>query len=409
MKYIVALLMMTLIPFSGCRQDTYPLIPGSVRNTIDLSGRNNIEFMRAIVGYRSPEDSLQLKSLYYLLSGLPQHGYRTYLLQDSTGELLDYNIREAPSYDSLLKQKSVLKALHGPLHFKRYYFGKDVYKIDASYLVDHIDRRYRSWQHNRWSANYSFDDFLEYILPHRTASGPLDDWHTVFADTLLQSVNIQSDNPSAVADTIIGCLGGYLDWDARYIENPTDQGWQEMKSHRQGRSEDMAAFVAAALRTFGIAASVDYLPLAQESAHQVTYWVAIHGHQGAKSMYYPFSDTLEIPRRFPKVFRRKYQSYNKPLPPEDAFLGLQYHHMEDGKYRDVTNEYMETTTVEISKNLFEPQHDFSRVFLNVSYGGNWIPVAWKYYLNRLVFTNIVPGFSYALTDKHGNILYQFQQ
>jgi|GEM_PF-1653855 hypothetical protein len=409
MKYVITLLIVLLFFFSGCKRDSYPLVPASVRKTIDLSGRNNIEFLKAIVSYREPADSLQLRSLFYLLSGLPQHGYRTYLLHDSSGRLIDYNIRELPSYDSLKAYKQVLGGKYGAVEFRRHHLGKDVYKVESSFLRDHIQARYQAWQNNPWAAHYTFKDFTTFILPYRHHHGPLDDWHTIITDTVLPKPGVNTSDPLVAADSIISTVKSYLHWDARYIENPTDQGWGEMKRHRQGRTEDMAAMWVAALSSYGVAASVDYLPAPQEYAHETTYWVAARDHQGNRKLYYPFGDTLQRPSRFPKVFRRTFQTYNEALPDRGEFLQLKYHHLEDGKYRDVTDEYAETVTVTIQKEQFQPQPTFSRVFLNVKHRDEWIPVAWKYYLDRLIFTKIVAGYSYALTDRQGNILYQFAE
>ncbi|MGM0566321.1 MAG: hypothetical protein ACQESX_06160 [Bacteroidota bacterium] len=406
MKNVFSAAVIFFLALSGCEHEHYPLIPGQVRETIESAGRNNIEFMEAVVEFRHPDDSLKLKSLFYLVGGMRGEGYKTFLLQDTSRKLIDYNIRHASSYDSLVALKDSLRNVYGKLHFERHYFGRDVYKITSPFLISHVNRRYRDWQDNKWLQPYSFGMFTEKILPYRQHFGPHENWDSIVRDTLLPGFQVSTDDPLLAADRIYAELKNFLSWDARYTENPTDPGWQEMKSDRKGRTEDMAALLVAAFRSYSIAAAIDFCPLPLESREQPTYWVQAFSPDGRRKHFIPFKKQLDTSGRFPKIFRRTYHTYNNPLPEKTPFLNLKYHHLRDGKYRDVTHEYNETVSLQIPRDSIPGRHDFSRVFLHVEYNNQWIPVAWKYYMDKMLFFKITPGFRYALFDEKEQILYQ---
>jgi len=406
MKNVFSITMILLLTLSGCENEHYPLIPGEVRKTIESAGRNNIEFMEAVVEFRHPDDSLKLRSLFYLIGGMRGEGYKTFLLQDTAGMLIDYNIRHASSYDSLIALKDSLQKVYGKLHFERHYFGRDVYKITSLFLLSHVNRRYRDWRDNNWQLNYSFDIFAEKILPYRQHFGPHEDWDSIVQDTLLAGFKVTTNDPLVAAERIYSELNTFLLWDARYTENPTDPGWQEMKHNRKGRTEDMAALLTASFRSHNIAAAIDFCPLPIESRQQPTYWVKAFAPDGRKKKFIPYEQQFDTSLRVPKVFRRKYHTYSKPLPEKVPFLNLKYHHLRDGKYRDVTSEYNHTVSLQIPRDSIPSRHDFSRVFLNVKHNNQWIPVAWKYYMDKLVFFKITPGYEYALIDENDQVLYQ---
>lgn len=408
MKIRWVILIIAFLAVESCDNKQYPYVPENVRNTLDSSGRNYIEFLEAIVDYRKPEDSLKLESLYYLIAHMPSHGYRTYLLQDEDGMLIDFNIRDHQNFERTVEILDSIELKHGNLHFIRHYFGKDVYVVDSDFLEQLVDSGFHTWRTNPWSSGYSFEVFKKKILPKRLNSGPLDDWMTIVKDTLLPGFSPEGEDPFVVADQIYNRLKGFLLWDERYTQNPTDQGWAEMNKHRRGRSEDAAVLLTAALRTFGIAADIDFIPQALESNEYATYWVVVWDAQGNKKFYYPFSDSLEKPTGFPKVFRRTYHSYHPKLYPDSVVRMLHFHHLEQGDYRDVTDQYVRTTDLTISKDSINNVSDFERIFLSLKVGRTLTPVDWKYFhSDKLRFLKTNPSVTYVLTDEDGQTLYEF--
>ncbi len=405
MKIRWAILIIAFLAVESCDNKQYPYVPENVRNTLDRSGRNYIEFLEAIVKYRNPDDSLKLESLYYLAAHMPIHGYRTYLLQDENGMLIDFNIRDYKNLQRILEIRDSIKMKHGQLYFIRHYLGKDVYVVESDFMQQLVDSGLHTWKTKPWSSGYSFEVFKKKILPKRLNSGPLDDWMTIVKDTLLPGFNTKADDPFVAADQIYNRLKGFLLWDERYTQNPTDQGWAEMNKHRNGRSEDAAVLLTAAFRSYGIAAAIDFIPLPIESTENATYWVVVWDAQGNKRYYYPFSDSLKKPSGFPKVFRRTYHSYHPGTFPDSILKKLKYQHLEQRNYKDVTDEYTPTKSFNFEP-VQEPSKPFSKVFLCFEYEGDWIPAGWKYYSKEILFNKLKIGQRYALTDKYGNILYE---
>lgn len=398
------LIITAMLMFSACKKESYPILPDYVSDAIHMSGRNYIEMMDAVVTYSDSKDSLKLQSLFYLIGHLPDHGYRTYLLQDSLGVLIDYNIKNYKTYDFLLESKDTIISKHGPLHFFRHYYGMDLFKMKSDLLIDQVERSFSVWDRGFQGARYSFEMYQENILPSRLNCGPLDRWKTIVADTLLP--NYSHTDVFMAANEIVDTVCQIVKYDPRFVENPTDQGWSEIRQFGYGRTEDMATVSCAALRTYGIAAAIDFIPVPQEIPYTASYWLSVWNPQGERQTIYPSSEHLHNPTTYPKVFRRTYFTYHDILPKDSIYLNLRYHHLENGKFKDVTDEYLNTTTLSIPKEEVTAVSPFSRVFLSVWYQNQWIPVDWRYFNDDLYFRKVAKGFHYALTDREGAILYQ---
>ncbi|GAA3989994.1 hypothetical protein [Mucilaginibacter dorajii] len=56
----------------------------------------------------------------------------------------------------------------------------DAKVIKAQYLIENIDFSFKVWRSRKWSKNYSFNDFCEYILPYRVGNEPLENWRALY-------------------------------------------------------------------------------------------------------------------------------------------------------------------------------------------------------------------------------------
>ncbi|MEA3504035.1 MAG: hypothetical protein U9R32_02410, partial [Bacteroidota bacterium] len=137
-----------LISLFSCNRDSYPFIGKEVRETIVLSGINNVELMKAIVKYTNRKDSLKLEMCFYLIKEMKNHSHKTYLLRDSLGQLVDYNISEFNSINEVIEHKNSVINKSGEVRFYRHYNGEDVYKITGVYIVNQVERAFASGYYN---------------------------------------------------------------------------------------------------------------------------------------------------------------------------------------------------------------------------------------------------------------------
>ncbi|MCF8231396.1 MAG: hypothetical protein K9J27_04335 [Bacteroidales bacterium] len=389
----------------SCRKGIYPTIPEGVRFSMDKSGINRIEFVEAITKYKDPKDSLRLQALYSLIDNMKGHGYRTYLLQDTTGAYIDYNIREYDNYHELKKSKDSIEESRGPLHFIRNYYGPDLYKITSRDMVMQVENSFFAWQHYSWSENYSFDTFCRNILPYRSNSAMFFDTTGMRAARLpVKKKDITSEDVFTVAKKIMDILESQVVFDKRFVEHPTDQLLTNTPKKMRGRTEDAAALFVNTLRSLGIAAAIDFVPYPRETGEYIDYWVVVWNAEGKKRTYHPFSGSLKIHPDPVKVFRRSYETYNTPLPDDSLFRLMKYHHLKTGMHKDVTDEYQtKTTSWKVFPHEITPLNKFKPVILAIRNDNKWLPVDWAYFTKPHLFRKLKPGESYALINAEGKV------
>lgn len=393
-----------LIILFSCRRGMHPTIPENVRQTMRKSGKNSIEFVKAIVEYRNPKDSLKLQAIYYLIANMEGHGLRTYLLQDTTGDYVDYNIMDYASYQDLMVAKDSMEQQRGPLHFVRHYFGPDIYFARGKDLSALVDRSFEKWRQAPWARNYSFDMFCSKMLPYKINDALYDSLMILNGPQKIDSDTIQSDNTFDVAGQIIAAVDSLMHFDKRFLENPTDRTIEGWETFPGGRAEDKAALITLVLRSAGIACAVDYVPNPRESGKEVEYWVVIWNGKGEKRFFFPFSDSLAIPQEPVKIFRRTYHTYNTPLPEDSVYRLLEYHHLKTGKYKDVTSEYYPVTNWKIAPEQMGNYNMLEPLFLAVRKHQRWLKVDWRYFTKKQVFRELKHDERYALIDADGKTL-----
>lgn len=402
-RFLLYIVLLALI-FPSCRKEIHPLIPESVKNTIDGARTNSIEFIKSIAKYREPDDTVKLHALYYLIENINGHGYKTFLLQDSTGELVDYNIGEFDSYKTLMETKDSIRQQRGPLKFIRHYFRPDKFNVTGRQLYEQVEYSYNQWQNNSWSKNYSFDTFCKKILPYRANDAILDSVHPINRKIRPDQNALSGDNVFQIAGQVLGRVESRVSFDKKYIEHPTDQIPDYSRSSQKGRTEDAAALMVGILRNSGIACTIDYVPYPRERGEVVSYWVVVWDAEGNRQYFYPFSDSLDVINNPVKVFRRTYHTYNHPLPDDSLYRFLKYHHLKPGKYKDVTDEYTSTTSWAVSLDELGEVDKFQPVFLAVETENKWLPIDWRYFTKSHLFRKLAQGNSYALMDPEGNVL-----
>jgi hypothetical protein len=396
--------------FSACQEETYPLVPEKVRQVIFFSDVNYIEFVEAINQFRKPEDSLKLQALYFLIGNMPNNGYRTYLLQDAFGRYVDYNIDDFSGYESIVVFRDSLEKAVGPLKFVRHYKAADQYLVRAEEMVQHVNHSFLVWNQTYPEGKYDFDSFCKWILPPRVNQTKWYAWDSILSSChVMKNMSLQHQNIFEDANYLINQFRDSFDYNPLYVENPTDLEWERLRKTKQGRLEDVLSLMVMALRYQGIAATLDFIPVPLESIDTAFWWIVVKAPSGSQQIFHPYASQLKIPTHFPKVFRRDYRSYNDPLPDKKAYKSLKYHHLADGKYKDVTSEYVNTFTWRVAKSNVARVHDFERVFLHVRYNHQWIPVDFSFYQDSLAFFQVAEGYPYALLDSAGNMLYHFSR
>lgn len=366
MKHIRLLFVLLLAPslcLLSCRQQE----TSRLELALQAGGDNRTELEAVLSHYTArPEDSLHLRAAQFLIENMPGHytpvNYSIYYGKKEIDSLY-------PRLSNLLK-----KAIYNiPLKKHRasglYKKAEDIRKIKSKYLIEHIDNAIKMWHGCLWLHKFTFDDFCEYVLPYRIAYEPLlDNDSTLFCwNVIASTLNEYNYTPTTMSE--INSLQYYLlgRHDTHYFYN------LRLSSHSDKlynfNCQDACYYEVSRLRATGIPSAIDFIP----------YWPYRNGEHYWRILFEPdykrqsYEDPLNGPAA--KIYRMTYSHNPIPVPNgTDAIPPL----FQEPFYKDVTQEYVPTSDVEIAvpssvTTTDKPSHIYLCVFNDLE----WKPIAWS--------------------------------
>ena len=354
---------------SSCLKSKKPGIPKEVLSTLNNSDLRKPDLLKVILAFQNPEDSLKLKSAYFLIQNLENNYSFIMSLSDSSENILDIDIESFPNYSSIQKYKESMEVEFGKLIYKTDSIWLDIDTINSGFLIEHINNSYSTWQNGTWESNYDFNVFLEYILPYRVANEEVEPFTKYFHK---KYSHLTGSNIIETATVLNKHINSQITYDERYAVNPNTKNIAQCEETGKGNLLDINTYKVKALRSLGIAAALDYTPFFADSTLGF-YSTTVILPDNSK-LVLTNSDDIKTPYpqgKVAKVYRRSYADNPKSLfsikdksihtPP---FLG-------NYNYLDVTNEYLKTSdiTVDCSDTL-------QFVYLAVFNEDEWKPVEW---------------------------------
>ena len=355
------------------------VLPADVAEALEKAGENRAELEKVLAHYQTRDDSLKLKAAYFLVGNMEDHCYVSYMLCDTSGAELDFDVLDYPDFDALLAAFDSLEELYGPLDFERKDKVYDLEAISFDLLVENIDYAFKAWKEKPWAQDLSFEQFCQYILPHRGSNEPLESWRRVFWEKYANVAdNLENpEDPIEVAAKINDDIKTWFGFDPRYYYHPTDLGLSEMLETGLGRCEDMTNLTIYAMRANGLAVTSDYTPYWANTGNNHA-WNAIVLADGRSI---PFMGAESNPGRYKlanllaKAYRKTYsKQYNNLIFQErkqesvPGWLGGKY-------YTDVTSSYTNVASpiIKFSKEIPD---SVDIAYICVFNSGKWKAIEW---------------------------------
>ena len=356
------------LPFWRC--------PQRVRKNINHTSDNFKQIFKVIRYYQKEGNEVKLQALYFLLENMAQHLFVDVAIQNEQGLQLEY---DASKYAGLEEARDALNEIekeNGEISWHVKKAWPDQETITSTLLIENIDEAYRAWQSLPWSNGYDIDTFLNYILPYRGSSEPLDSFRPYFKEKFSYLAGIS--DPVQAAAIINDSLKSVFRFNSKYYLHPTDLSFSQMLASGQGRCEDMTNLAIYALRANGIAVTSDYTPHWADSGNNHA-WNAVLTPDG-KAI--PFMGCESNPGNY-NLRQRIAKVYRKMFAEQPSSLGNQLREDEKapawlrGKsYLDVTDDYVSTTDITVSvDSIATPPQRF--LYLAVFNNGNWEAIAWS--------------------------------
>lgn len=241
----------------------------------------------------------------------------------------------------------------------------DIKVIKADSLVWSLERSFALREESKFLKDYSFDQFIEYILPYRIADEPLEFYWK--EDCRKRYIPNSDTDIIAAAKSINEQVKLELSPD-NYGDLPKSYSFLTYNGY--GKCNDRSTLLVMALRANGIPAAYEFVP----------YWGSSNnGHSFVSVILpdgkiYPLQNTNKITndsyisRKTPKIYRRMYKLQLR----EEAIVDLP----ELFKYNDIADvtelHGIGSRDVQISRNLTDKT---SVYYLSVFSPAGWIPLA----------------------------------
>jgi hypothetical protein len=354
----------------------YSDLPKEVALTLSVSKKRN-ELEKLIAYYKKEGDALKLKAAYYLIANMRIHYSSDYYWSSANGTRLKFNELDYKNLSTSVAAFEKIKVGSEPVKpVSTVYYDMD--SLTADYLIENINQSFVAWKKN--SRNISFDNFCEYILPYRISVEPLQNWRGTYQKKFQWvGENAVDNKPEQYLPLIAADFNKWFT-NTYKIEAKTDPlprlGAMQLLLRKKGPCEDIADLQVFLLRSQGIPASVDEVPLWATSSGNHFLNVCFDKKMRPVSFDISTPKVTEdkLAREPAKVIRRTYSiqknTIGNMLPLNEIPEGF----MRTVNYVDVTSEYWPTKDVHCG--LFSDASNQKVVYACVFNFLSWRPSWW---------------------------------
>lgn len=304
------------------------------------------------------------------------------------GTLLNYYDKALSIYDSLRNAGIVvgdppaalnvweeLRQKYGPLEKERLEKIWDSQTLDARFLIENIETAFDAWHSAPHYLQYNFDLFCEFVLPHRVADEPLENYRRKYYD----AYRGLRDSANSIEE-LLKIFNTEFYWEQNY--KTSEQMWRypmalpisKMELARRGNCQHMSVYCAQVMRACGIPVAIDFVKAwgNRSSGHS---WNVIVQDSGKIYPFEPFGrERMEFAYKPAKIFRRMYSTdcLSEKVPslndvPADLLSVDEL---------DVTDQYGETFDIEVTCDYIYSEMDKEYGLICVFDNKEWRPVYW---------------------------------
>lgn len=372
--------------------------PADVTSLLGSVGRNKTELVKTINYFQKKNDSLQLRALYFLLANMSIHQSVNYYWVDNNGKAVSFNELDYPDLARSVKAFDAIKARTNSIHPQPIVY-KDADTITAAYLIDNIEKAFTAWKQPQ-AKQLSFSDFCEYLLPYRISVEPLQNWRGIYTSRFGWVKETAKGKP--IENTIDFFGTDLRSWFTNTFNSETRKeplprlGALQLLHRKKGPCEDIADLEVFRLRSQGIAASVDVVPVwaTSSGAHFLNAVIL----PGQKTLHYDAINkspvgSYRLAREPAKVLRLTYSKQHGTLASIEPQLNIPPGILRAYNYKDVTAEYWDCR--DLVANLFATKGTEKTVYACVFNYFNWKPGWWGIKNNNTaLFTKMASGAVY---------------
>ena len=361
------------------------------------------------------DDSLKYQAALFLIDNL------AYYQSPDSGEMVSmykaYDVFSTGKYTYKQALDSAEKVCGKPKPTKDIVWKSDV-DINPGFLVSNIEWAFKVWKEQPWGKNIPFEQFCEYILPHRIGNEELTPWREKLYYQFMPIIekhknDSRIENPTFAAHVILDSLlkapfhfTGEMSTNVRI--GPRIVDW------RGGSCLDLCDMLVYIYRALGIPCGIEELPIRgnNNAPHFWNFIVDPDGQTWYFSMFYWWHRLLKAEVYgdvYGKVFRQRFSLNRDMMDSINAFPDKIHPKFRYPFFEDVTHIYAKEKafTLKIEDKYFVRKMKKGDIlYLCMSDRFSWMPVAWTRYEGSAVFKDCHGGTIYcvAIYDVENGVL-----
>lgn len=377
------------------------------------AGANRQELEKVLKHYKAqPEDSLKYKAAYFLITNMQWHKSRNTFNTTNKAFRQKFNHADSVYYCTHTQHRAypnnlMQENLH-PTERNLKVLQPDLKKINATFLISHIDHIFHVWKTSPFAQNLSFDEFCEYLLPYCCIPNGYYLNSKNIADIVSKQVK---SNGNETLEEFIRNYNAYLEFMRQSIgipAIPSALNWADIFTNHTHDCLYQSEFETMALRACGIPASVSFCVSNREFVGRHSFCNVIdstgkHLALTAESDYlgkeywgYPlnyrlnaYQFTYGVQKDSPYMLKSK----NERLPPD----------FQEPTIKDITPEIRPTVSIDLNT---PPNIENNLVWLyTYNREAGYIAVTWGCIDKRshtASFKHVIPGVLYFPAYLDGN-------
>lgn len=385
-----------------CLKSNKPGIPEDVRETLKLAGVHSPQLLMALEPYYQTKDSIKRKAIYRLIANMKANYSVRYHVQDTMGHRYYFNPMHYPDYAHLKHHWDSIERQVGNLMYEPDTFQLDYETLSGKFLIGNLEKAFKSWKTNPWSVHYSFKQFWLYILPYRCANEQVEPFRDFFQKRYGTAIDsLQTTHPLLVARKLNELINRQIDFKDCFNKAMNIQSIDSLDKHHFGNFYDIAVYKVKALRSFGIAAALDYTPFLADTNFGCAWATAFDSH-GSEYYLFPRTTVRHLFRRgrMAKTYRRTFEMMHNSLRAIKKTATTTPAYLGHWDYLDISNR------LEAGAVSFSVDTEIKYAYLAVFNDGEWHPVDWALPDSnaRVQFDNMGIGIIYLpLQMKKGKL------
>mgnify|MGYP002406107772 FL=1 len=420
---LVAVLIMTMLACSP--------YPANVRQSLKMAAENRPELEQVLDHYRNDPNPEKFQAACFLIGNMQDKYYlegEIITAYDTLFHIIDGMFaRGLPVYNMfeyIQQQWDSIATIHGLPVPANATICPELLHIKGATLIGHIDQAFHIRDSVPWGKDIPFEDFCQYVLPHRMGNELPEDWRTYLYH---KSLPLRDTTQAKDRATLARQLNMWIKREVIKRHNRTfwsysiDLPPSKLEMSRMGSCKHTVFYIAMLLRAHGIPVGVDYVPLwaGARAGHE---WNVLLCQDGSFHPFDAISNTFDMPltdRKIAKVFRMTFTPQTGSMPPGNSSISIRLRRIRsalgldsaDGQndlrfseeipqkfYNpyiiDVTHEYVKTFDVQVPLN----EKTKNRYALICTFNNQeWVPQYWgRIRRGKALFPNMGSGVAYRV-------------